>query len=422
MQRDDPSAMADAASSRTPVPSAPAVWPPPSVGWLEVALPLWSQRWRLLFSALALGLAALATALLQPVRFLGQASFVVTPVQRPSQSVVAAALPALAGLTPGSASAIDLHVAILKSRAVSDRLIERFDLVRVWEQAHPSQARARLARRMDFTVARREGVVYVEVEDEHPQRAAALANQAVEELRQLLRGYALEEAKQRRGFYEAQLARARSDLQSAQQRLQGSGFDRAAMRSEPRAAAEAYARQQAEIAAADVRLAGLLRVRAEGSAEVVQVRAEIAALRAQLASMEAPRDEGPGAFVSRVREFRYAETLVDSLTRQVEAARFDEDADPVPMQWLDRAQPPPWPNSPRPLLWLLGGLLAGLALQGAWVLAAHRARLAAQDAHYKQRLALVHSVLPPRRARLWARWRTRWRARARPSTTAGETV
>lgn len=396
MQRDEPSALV----------GQPALWPPPSVGWLEVALPLWRRRWRLLFSGLALGLSALGIALFQPVRFLGQASFVVTPVQRPSQSV-AAALPALAGLSPGGASAIDLQVAMLRSRTVADRLIERFDLVRAWELGHPSQARARLARRMDFTVARREGVVYVEVEDEHPQRAAALANEAVEELRRLLRGFALDEARQRRGFYESQLARARTELERAQQRLQGSGFDRAALRAEPRAAAEGYARQQAEIAAAEVRLAGLRRVRSDGSAEVVQALSEIAALRAHLATMEAPRDQGPGAFVSRVREFRYAEALVDSLTRQVEAARFDEDADPIPMQWLDRAQPPPWPNSPRPLLWLLGGLLAGLLLQGSWVLAVHRTRLAASDPHYQQRLALVHSVLPQRRARWWAPWRRR---------------
>jgi len=388
------------------VPAEPApTWPPPSVGWLEVALPLWRRRWRLLFSALAAGLLALGVAVLQPVRFVGQASFVITPVQRPSQSVVAAALPALAGLTPGGASAIDLHVAILRSRTVADRLIERFELMRVWEMVHPSQARARLARRMDFNMARREGVVYVEVEDEHPQRAAALANQAVEELRLLLRGYALEEARQRRSFYEAQLARARADLQRAQKQLQGSGFDRAALRAEPRAAAESYARQQAEIAAAEVRLAGLSRVRAEGSAEMVQARAEIAALRAQLATMEAPRDEAPGGFVSRVREFRYTETLVDSLTRQVEAARFDEDADPIPMQWLDRAQPPPWPSTPRPLLWLAAGLLAGLMLQAAWVLSAHRMHLAARDPHYRTRLALVRSVLPARRAGWWSRWR-----------------
>ena len=41
---------------------------------------------------------------------------------------------------------------------------------------------------------------------------------------------ALDEARQRRQFYDAQLARARADLATAQQRLQKSGYDRAALR------------------------------------------------------------------------------------------------------------------------------------------------------------------------------------------------
>lgn len=393
--RDDP---AVAAPSPASPPAAP-VWPPPSIGWLEVALPLWRRRWRLLFSALALGLVTLTVSLFQPVRFTSQASFVVTAMQRPSQQAAAQ----LAGLNPMGASPIDLQMAMLRSRSIADKLIERFELVRAWELGHPSQARALLARRMDLTLARREGVIYVEFEDDHPQRAAALANQSIEELRLLLRRYALDDARQRREFYEAQLQRARDNLGRAQAQLQASGYDRAALRTEPRAAAEAYARQQAEIAAAEVRLAATRRIRADQSPEVLQVQAEIAALKRHLATMEAPRDEGPGAFVSKLREFRYAESLVDSLSRQLEAARFDEDAEPLPLQVLDIAQPAAWPSKPRPVLWLAAGLLAGFVLQAAWVLVRHRGALAERDPHYLQRLALVQSVLPQRRP-----WRERW--------------
>lgn len=393
--RDDPAAAAPSPAS----PPAAPVWPPPSIGWLEVALPLWRRRWRLVFSALALGLVTLSISLFQPVRFTSQASFVVTGMQRPSQQAAAQ----LAGLSPMGASPIDLQMAMLRSRSIADQLIERFELVRAWELGHPSQARAMLARRMDLTLARREGVIYVEFEDDHPQRAAALANQSIEELRLLLRRYALDDARQRREFYEAQLKRARDNLGRAQAQLQASGYDRAALRTEPRAAAEAYARQQAEIAAAEVRLAATRRIRADQSPEVLQVQAEIAALKRHLATMEAPRDEGPGAFVSKLREFRYAESLVDSLSRQLEAARFDEDAEPTPLQVLDIAQPAAWPSKPRPVLWLAAGLLAGFVLQAVWVLVRHRGALAERDPHYLQRLALVQSVLPARRS-----WRERW--------------
>jgi uncharacterized protein involved in exopolysaccharide biosynthesis len=376
----------------------------PGIGWLEVALPLWHRRWRLVLSALLGLLLSLALVLAQPVRFSGRASFVVQSLQRPSQSGVANALPALAGLAGAGPSAIDLHVAVLRSRTVADRIIERFDLQKAWGHVQRAQTQQLLARRVEINIGRREGVVTIDVEDDHPQRAAAIANQLIDELRAVLRGFALDEARQRRAFYEAQLARARESLAQAQKALQASGYDRAALRAEPRAAAEAYARLQAEATAAELRLSAARRVRADDSQEVRQQQGELAALRAQLAGMEAPRDGGPGSFVSRLRDFRYAETLVESIARQAEAARVDEDAEPAPLQLLDRAQVPPWPSSPRIPLWLLAGLGGGLLLQAAWVLLRHRAALARQQPLFQQRLAEVRAVLPPQRA-WWRRTR-----------------
>jgi uncharacterized protein involved in exopolysaccharide biosynthesis len=368
-----------------------------NAGVAEVVLPLWHRRWWLLLSSLLCGLAALGLGLMQPVRFMGQASFVVQPVMRPSQSVVASALPALAGLTGTGTSAVDLHVSILRSQLIADRIIQRFDLQRVWDTPFRSQALGRLARRVAFGIGRRDGVVQVSVEDENPQRAAAMANEYVEELRNTLRGFALEEARQRRLFYESQLERARTALNEAQKKLQDSGFDRAALRAEPRAAAEGYGRLQAEVTAAEVRLAATRRVRTEGSDEVQQQLSELGALRAQMALIEAPRDGGPGSFVSRVREFRYAETLAESIARQAEAARVDEAGDALPLQILDKARAPEWPSSPNPPMWLAAGSALGLLLPMVWVLIRHRMALARLDPGYVERLELIRSVLPRRR-------------------------
>jgi hypothetical protein len=345
----------------------------------------------------------------RPLLFQGKSSFVVTSVQRPSSAVGAGAVPGLTVIAPGGISAIDLHVAMLRSQLVADRLIERFDLVRAWGVPDVGSARALLARRLDLTIARREGVVYVEMLDLYPQRAAAIANQVVDELKLLLRGFALDEARQRRSFYDQQLVRARKSLEEAQQRLRDSGYDRAALRAEPGATATAYAQQEAAIKGVEVRLAALRRVRAESSPEVQLTLTELAAMRAQLSRLELPRDEGSGGFVARVRELRYAEQLVDTLSRQLEAARFDEEADPVPVQLLDRAQTVFTPASPNPVLWAISGLMLGFGLQAVWIMLRHRARLALQDVHYRDRLALVRSVLPARRrgwlANLLAWWR-----------------
>ncbi len=389
------------------LPASPWARPPARAGLQEYTVPLWHSRWALLL-ATVLGLLAVGGAsLLRPIRYTAHASFVVQPGQRSSLGPTAAAMPSLSGLVGGGINPVDLHLTVLQSEAVADRIIERFDLRQAWNLPLHVQARQRLARQVALQSARRDGVVGVLVQDENPQRAAAMANQYIEELRALLRQFALDEARQRRSFYEAQLARARTGLEEAQRALQGSGFDRAALRTEPRAAAEAYGRMQAEVTAAEVRLAATRRVRTESSAEVLQQLAELAAQRAQLQRMEVPRDDGQGAFVGRLRAFRYAETLVESLSRQAEAARVEEASDPISLPQLDRARVPELPSGTPPLLWALAGAAAGFAAMAAWVLMRHNAALAGQDPARQQRLAQIRAALPQRR---WP-----WRRRQTPS-------
>lgn len=363
---------------------------------MELAIPLWHAKWRLLALALlGFGVGA-GLGVLQPVQFTARASFVVQPLQRPTGVVTA--VPALAGLVAPSASALDLQLAVLQSHTVSDRIIERFGLQQAWDLPLLVQARLRLARQVTFHSGRRDGVITIRVTETHPQRAAAMANQYVEELRFVLRQFALDEARQRRAFYEAQLRLARQGLEDARLALQASGFDRGALRTEPRAAADAYARLQAEIAAAEVRLMATRRVRADSSPEVLQQQSELAALKSHLQRMERPRDEGGGAFTERLRSFRYAEGLVEQIARQAEAARVDEAADALPLQSLDRAVPPELPSAPRLPLWALAGAAIGLGAAAGWALWRHRAALHKGDPARQRRLAELRAALPGRRA------------------------
>ncbi len=79
-------------------------------------------------------------------------------------------------------SIADMYVGILKSRSVTDALIERFELAKVYDNPkYISDVREKLADRTSVRVTD-EGIVTVTVEDRDPRRAAALANAYVEEL------------------------------------------------------------------------------------------------------------------------------------------------------------------------------------------------------------------------------------------------
>jgi capsule polysaccharide export protein KpsE/RkpR len=132
----------------------------------------------------------------------------------------------------------------------------------------------------------------------------------------LISELALTEAQQRRVFFEGQLKKTRDDLTTAQQALQTSGFNPGALKAEPRAAAEGYARLKAEVTAAEVRLQTLRRNLADTTPEVALAQTTLAALRTQLGKIEVSTDLSGGPdYVSKFREFKYQRVCLDLFLR-----------------------------------------------------------------------------------------------------------
>ena len=76
---------------------------------------------------------------------------------------------------------VNMYVGILESRVVADAIIDRFDLLQIYNVKKRSEARNKLQKNTTAT-ASRENIVRITVEDRDPNRAAAMANAYVEEL------------------------------------------------------------------------------------------------------------------------------------------------------------------------------------------------------------------------------------------------
>ena len=86
----------------------------------------------------------------------------------------------LAGIM-GVTSITDMYVGILESRVVTDAIIDRFDLMKVYDIKKRFVARKKL--RKNTTIkASKENIVRITVEDRDPNKVAAIANAYVEEL------------------------------------------------------------------------------------------------------------------------------------------------------------------------------------------------------------------------------------------------
>ena len=331
-------------------------------------------RWRLLvFGPLAAAVLALgATFMMDPI-FTAVTTFMAP--QPAASSAGAAALTALgplAGLSGGAGvrNSGDQYVALMRSVTVSDRLVEQFKLMDVYDTKFHADARVELAANVRIALGKKDGLISVEVDDKSPQRAANIANRYVEELRRLSGVLAVTEAQQRRVFFEQQLRQSHDQLGIAQHALQASGYNANALKAEPKAAAESYARLKSEVATADVRLQVARGNLADGAPEVRQLQATLIALREQLARSERTNESTGGPdYIGRYRDFKYQETLVELYARQFELARIDESREGALFQVVDSATPPERKSRPkRALTMVVSALIAALALT-AFVLA-----------------------------------------------------
>ncbi len=333
-----------------------------------------TTKWRLLLVLpLLIAALALAATFAIPPTFTARTSFL-PPQQQTGASAALASLGALAALagSAGIKTPADQYVSLMQSATVSDRLIERFKLLEVYDVDYRIDARKKLAKNVAMTVGKKDGLISVDVDDRDANRAAAMANEYIEELRRVTSQIAVTDAQQRRVFFETQLKTTKDNLTKAQQTLQESGFNQGAIKSEPKAAAEGYARLRAELTAAEVKLQAGRRSFTDAAPELQQQLATVNALRGQLSRLESTTDVAGGAdYVTKFREFKYQETLFELFARQYELARVDESREGALIQVVDVATPPEKKSHPMRSLIAAGVWLAALLLTTMGLMVRH---------------------------------------------------
>ena len=342
------------------------------LSFLDMALIATTHFRLLILLPLLMGVLSLGITSLMPPVFTAQA-VILLPQQSQSSGAVAlqslGALAGVAGAAAGIKSPADQYVAMMQSRGVEDRLIERFKLRDVYDVKLGIDARKRLRGHSQIQAGKKDGLISIEVDDHDPARAALIANAYVDELTRLTNELAVTEAQQRRKFFEQQLQQTSERFTAARRGLQAAGINEGVMRAEPKAAAENYARLQGEIAAAEVRLLSLKQSLTDATPEVRKLSSELQSLRSMAAKTEAVSSAaGGGDYFDRYKDFKYQETLFDLFARQFELAKVDESREAVSIQVIDSAVAPERKSRPKRALIAIGVTLGtGVALL-VWLL------------------------------------------------------
>jgi uncharacterized protein involved in exopolysaccharide biosynthesis len=280
----------------------------------------------------------------------------------------AGGLIALAGGAAGGKSQGELFVAMTKSRTVLDRIVDRFDLMKLYKGKYREDARKNLVGSLTVREDRKSGIISLMVEDRDPKRAADMANAFVEELKSLASGLALSEAGERRMFFEDQLRQTKVSLASAEEEVKGFQQRTGMIQvdAQARAIIEGIANLRARIAVKEVEAKVLRSFATAQNPDLQRTEEEVRALRGELEKIESGKGKGFDPLMSservpaigmeylrKLRQLKYNETLYELLVKQFELAKLDEARDAVVIQVIDRAVPPERKSRPKRALIIL---------------------------------------------------------------------
>jgi tyrosine-protein kinase Etk/Wzc len=354
----------------------------------------------LIFGPLVVGLAALAYSYTITPSFTATATILPPQQQSSTLAMLASQLGGLAGIAglggSGPKSPADLYVALINSRDVADRMVDRFKLMQLYGVKLRVEARSILAGATKVTAGLKDGLITIEVKDHDPKRSADMANAYVEELERLTDGLAITEAQQRRIFFEKQVQAVRKNLEKAQLALGEVGVGESVIKSSPEAVLANIAGLRAQVTVQEIKLSTMRSYLTEQSPEFQLAQRQLASLRAQLAQADhaqpgdgTKRDE----YINRFRDFKYQETLFELLAKQLESARLDEAREGSIVQVVDVAVPPESRSSPRrTLIAVITTLAAGMFLLLA-VFAREGLRRARNNPESASKLARIASAV-----------------------------
>jgi len=276
----------------------------------------------------------------------------------------------------------DLYIGLLTSRSVSDAIIDRFGLEKIYHARDRTAARKELD---EYTrvVSEKSGLIAISVTDRDKKRAVDMAKAYTEELHNLAQTLAETEALQRRIFYEAQVKSAKEALVAAELSFQQVQQQKGLIQLDAQAKAliESQAALHAELAAKEVQVQALRSYSTEHNPEVELAKTQLASLQGQIAllerrgksSMDSSLDmeNVPSAGIAYLRaahELQYRQTLLDLLIRQYDAARMDESKQAAVIQVVEPAVEPDRKSSPQRILIVLWSVVIGLLGGSGYVL------------------------------------------------------
>lgn len=360
---------------------------------------LWERR-RLLFRVVFYALlASTLVAFLIPARY--ESITRLMPPDNQSGSNLAMAAASMSGAAGGLGgiasdflglkSTSEVFVGILSSRTVQDKLIQQFNLKKLYWDRRMEDARKDLANHTGISVDRKSQIITITVTDKNAQRAAAMGQAYVEELNRLVAELSTSSARRERIFLEGRLQAVSKDLEAAERDFSQFASKNTAIdvKEQGKAMVDAAATLQGQLIAAQSEYEALRQVYTDDNVRVRSVKARIDELKHQLDKLG-----GKGESVTEVsgqpsdslypsirklpllgvmyadlfRRTKIQEAVLETLTKEYEVAKVEEVKEIPTVKVLDVANIPEKKAFPPRLLIMFLGTFLGACFGVLFVL------------------------------------------------------
>lgn len=281
-----------------------------------------------------------------------------------------------ASLLGGSQSNVSQYLAILNSRRMREELVNRFELVRVYNVKKIEDALKILDKDLAAEADKKLGTIVITFHFfDDPEKTAEITNYVVLKLDEINRELATEQARSTRKFIEDRYQQAKTDLQNTEDSLNifQKKFGVISIPDQTKVGIEAAAKLQAEIVTTEIEYNVKKKILGINHPDLMRLESQLDEFRKNQRRMDVggaelsvfiPFKKTPDLALQYFRLYRDVQIngkILEFLVPQYEQAKIQEAKNTPTLLVLDKAKPADYPYKPKKkIITIVAGMIAGL--------------------------------------------------------------
>ena len=284
----------------------------------------------------------------------------------------------------------DVTIAIMKTNAMKDLVISKFDLQQLLKQKDIELTRRTLDGKVKFIPDMKSGFIEIDVDDKDPKLAAALANYYVIALGQMVSNISYGKSNAKFQFFNQQLDKAESSLNIAEEAVKQFALKNGIIAGQQVSIVANLATQlQAQLVVAQAQLQAMSLYASPDNPDYIELNSQIASYKGQLDKLNNSASPDPigvpaglapelaKQYAGLMRDVMFRQEVYEIIARQYEANRLDSVSEltPVGIQVVDPAVIPLYKSKPKRLKVVVGGLMLGLIASSVYFILRNRKKI-----------------------------------------------